>query len=127
MDIELSQFLENVDFQKQFEKLQKKLKNKKVIIYGCGQLFQFINRNYDLSNLQILGVSDYKFLDTEEGQDFLGYKIIPKSKIPNYKPDYTLIATLNYIDIIKNFGYNTKLKPLVKKGLFNDLKEIWCK
>jgi len=127
MDVELNQFLKKVNFDKQFENLIKKLKNKKVVIYGCGQLFQLINEKYDLSKLQILGVSDYKFSDSDEKQKFSGYKIIPKSKIPNYKPDYILIATLNYTDIIKNFDYSIKLKPLVKKGLFYDLKEIWCK
>lgn len=127
MDKELTQFLEDIDFKKQLELLIKKLKGKKIIIYGCGQLFQLINQNYNLKELNIIGLSDTKFLSNEEGKEYLGYKIIPRKKIPDYKPDYIVIATLNYIDIIKNFDYNIKLKPLVKKSFFKVLKEIWCK
>lgn len=126
MDVELNKFLKGVNFEKQLKNLTGKLKNKKVIIYGCGQLFQLINQNYNLSKLNIIGISDLRFSEADEENDFLGYKIIPKSEIPGYKPDYILIAALNYIDIIKNFDYNIKLKPLVKRGLIYDLKKIWC-
>ena len=41
------------NFDKQFEKLIKRLKNKTVVIYGAGKMFQEIQNNYDLSKLNI--------------------------------------------------------------------------
>ena len=45
----LLESLEEFKFKKQLVKLNKKLKNKTVVIYGTGRLFQKIKENYDLS------------------------------------------------------------------------------
>lgn len=118
-------YLETVNFKKQFYNLCRKLKNKRVVIYGCGQLFDFIYNNYDLSNLNIIGVSDLKFTEKQENETYLGYKIILKSKIQSENPDYVLIASMQYVSVIKNFDINVKLKPLVRKSFLDVLKEIW--
>ena len=47
--------------QKQIDKLSKKLKNKKLVIYGAGDFAKVLFENYDLSKLNILAVSDKKF------------------------------------------------------------------
>jgi len=129
MDLEF--YLKEINFDKQFKKLTKKLKNKKVIIYGSGSLFQLIQEKYDLSKLNIIGISDRKYTPTDEGNEDLGYKIIPMVKMPDYSPDYVLVSTLNYIDIIDNFesvlfkGEKTKIRPLAQKGFWTSIKEIW--
>ena len=92
-------YLKEVNFEKYLKKLKTKLKNKKVIVYGSGSLFQFIKEKYDLSDINIIGISDMKFTDSQEGQDFLGYKIVPKLKMKSYEPDVVLIATLKYLSI----------------------------
>lgn len=130
MDEQL-EYLKSVHFDKQLKKLNKKLKNKSVVIYGTGILFQKLKDNYDLSNLNIIGVSDRKFTEEQEGQEFLGYKIIPLDKIADYKPDYVLIATLKFLGIMDDFKNNvfrgTKIKvlPLVDKPFMTLLKEIF--
>ena len=43
------------------KKLNKKLKGKTIVIYGSGLLFQKVLSNYDLSELNIIGISDRKF------------------------------------------------------------------
>ena len=123
--------LENIKFEKNLDKLKKKLKNKTSIIYGTGSFFKYINENYDLSKLNIIGISDMKFDDNDEGKDFLGYKMVPKNKIISYKPDYVIVATLKYISIIEDFELNilnkTKIKvlPLAKIPLLQLIKDIW--
>ncbi len=127
----LLESLEEFKFKKQLVKLNKKLKNKTVVIYGTGLLFQKIKENYDLSNLNIIGVSDRKYTTEEEGRESFGYKIIPLEKIVDYKPDYILISTLKFLGIMDDFKNNvfkgTKIKvlPLVDKPFLTLLKEIF--
>ena len=131
MSGDLKEYLEHIKFEKYLDKLNKKLKNKTVIIYGSGSLFQYIKKNYDLSKLNIIGVSDMKFNSKQEGEDFLGYKIIPKDKMPSYKPDVVLVATLKYLGITEDFEINvfnktkTKIYPLARIPLADLIKEIW--
>lgn len=125
------EFLEQVNFEKQLKKLNKKLKNKKIIVYGTGLLFQTILQNFDLSNLNIIGISDRKYVDNDEGKEEFGYKVILLSKIVDYKPDYVLIGALKFLPIMENFVNNlfknTKIKtlPLVDKPFITLLKEIF--
>ena len=124
-------YLADINFEKYFKKLKKKLKNKKIIIYGTGSMFQYIQEKYDFSNLDIIGISDMKFLPEQEGENCLGYKIIPKDKMKDYNPDVVLIAIQNYISVIEDFVLNvfdktnTKVYPLARIGVFDMLKEIW--
>lgn len=132
MSEELVQYLKKINYDKQYKRLMSKLKGKSVIIYGTGQLFQLIKERYDLSSLNIIGVSDKKYTPEDEGQDFLGYKIIPYNRILDYKPDYVAVATLNYLNIIESLvcevfdKTKTKVIPLAKKPLLTLLKEIWA-
>lgn len=129
-DIHLK-LLEDVKFEKQLKKLNKKLKNKTVIIYGAGTFFEKALKNYDLSNLNIIGISDSKFAPQEEGEIYLGYKVIPINKIAEYKPDYVLIATLKFMNILNNFRNETfqktkiKILPLVDRPLLDLVKELF--
>ena len=133
MGEEFKKHLEHIKFEKYLNKLKKKLKDKKVIIYGVGSFFQYIKNNYDLSFLNIIGVSDAKFSLSEEGEEFLGYKIIPKEKITNYNPYCVLVATINYITIVEDFELNllknTKIKtyPIARIPLIDVIKEVWSR
>ena len=128
---EMLEFLKKVKFDKQLKKMNKKFKNKTVVIYGTGLLFQTIISHYDLSELNIIGISDKKYSISEEGDEELGYKIIPLDKISNYKPDYVLIGALKFLPIIYDFTSkqfkNTKIKvlPLADKPILQLLKEVF--
>ena len=128
---ELLKELKKYKFDKQLKKYNKKLKNKTIIIYGTGLFFQKIIENYDLSGLNIIGVSDRKYTSEEEGKEVFGYKIVPLDKIIDYKPDYVLISTLKFLGIMDDFKNNvfrgTKIKvlPLVDKPFLTLLKEIF--
>lgn len=127
----LDEHLKFCEFEKYLEKLIKKLKNKTVIIYGTGSLFQKILKEYDLTGLNIIGVCDGKYLLEQEGKEDLGYKIIPKEKLEEYDADYLLLGLQNYIDILCDFSSGiykkkkTRVLPLVRIPLLKSLKEIW--
>ena len=127
----LTDYLKKHKFDKQLKKIKKKLKNKPVIVYGTGLLFQYILEHYDLSDLNIIGVSDRKFSEEAAGEDFMGYKIIPKKLILNYKPDYIIVAAENYFTLIEELESklfkDTKviLLPLVRKNFIEVIKKIW--
>lgn len=131
-DRNLLEYLEKNNFEKHLKYVKKKLQNKSIIIYGAGILFEIIKANYNLSGLNIVGISDRKFSENQEGQDFLGYKIIPFSKIIDIKPDYVLVSVLRFLDIVEDFeenefkGTKIKIRPLIKAPLIELLKEIWC-
>lgn len=128
---ELLEHLKSVKFEKQLKKLNRKMKNKTIVIYGTGLLFQEILRNYDLSNLNIIGVSDRKYSLSDENKKELGFNIIPLERIYDYHPDYILISTLKFLNIIDEFrntlfkNSGIKILPLVDKPFFELLKEIF--
>ncbi|MBQ8476801.1 hypothetical protein IJ531_07050 [bacterium] len=124
------ELLEKYNFQKQLTKLNKKLKDKRIIMYGAGSFLKTIKEHYDLSNLNIIGISDNKYQKDDEGKIDFDYKIIPSFKIKEYCPDYIIISALKYMDIMLNFKTNklkgTKIKvlPLCDKPFLSLLKEI---
>ncbi len=124
-------YLEEFNFKKHLEKLNKKLKGKSVVLYGAGVFLEAINKYYDLSKLNIIGISDKRFDEHGENETFLGYKVYSIEEIKNLNPDYILVATKFYIPIIEDLYFNkfvnTKItiKPLVKKTFLTLLKEIW--
>lgn len=124
-------YLEKFNFKKNLERLNKKLKGKTVVLYGAGVFLEAIKKYYDLSKLNIIGISDKRFDEHEENAKFLGYKVYSREELKDLNPDYILVSTKFYISIIEDMYYNTfrnskiKIKPLVRKSFFTLLKEIW--
>ena len=124
-------YLYEYNFDKTLPKAVKKLKNKTVILYGAGAFLELIKKHFDLTDINIIGVSDRRFVNHEENEEFLGYKAYAPEEIAKIKPDCVLVATKFYINIIEELYYktlkNTKIKilPLVKKPLLTLIKEIW--
>ena len=126
------ELLKKYKFEKQLKKLDKKLNDITVLIYGAGIFFKKIKDNYDLSNLNIIGISDKKFQLEQEGQEEYGIKIVPYDKIWEVNPDVILIATLNTFNLyrslkkeIKEKKLKNKLLPLVDKPFFDLLAEVF--
>lgn len=124
-------YLFEQNFDKTLPKLIKKLQGKSVLLYGAGIYFELINTYFDLSGLNIIGISDKRFWEYDKDQTFLGYKIYTPNEIVDLKPDYVLVTTKYYIPLIENLYYTQikgtgiKIKPLVKKSFWTLLKEIW--
>lgn len=123
MDLDLDLYLKKVRFDKQLENLKQKLKDKKVIFYGAGLLFQKICKNYDLSKINVIGVADRKYAFSDLGQTICGYNRILLNNIFNLNPDYILVSAQEYENIISDLeknitNKNVKILPLVKKTFF---------
>ena len=127
----LEEHLKYCKLDKYFKKLVKRLKGKSIIVYGTGSLFQYIQKNYDLSQLNIIGISDGKYFLEQEGKEDLGYKIIPKEVLEDYDVDVVLLGLQNYIEVLCDFSSTiyrnkkTKILPLVRLSLWEALKKIW--
>ncbi len=125
------EYLQKVNFQKNLNRLNKKLKNKPVVIYGTGVFFEAIKNNYDLSGLNIIAVSDRKFANHSDNEEFFGYKVCAPEEIVSLKPEYVLVATINIVKIMESLettvlkGTKIKLLPLVKKPFKDIWNEIW--
>ena len=126
----LEEHLKECGFEKYFKKLVKKLKGKTVVVYGTGMLFELVNDNYDLSQINIVGVSDIKYLSSQEGKLDFGYKIIPLSILEKCDADVILLGVQNYDSIKEEFEEDyfvdkpTKIIPLVKIPLFKRIKDF---
>ena len=125
-------YLQKIKFGKHLKKIEKKLKNKKIVIYGTGCLFQLIYDNYDLSNLNIIAISDKKYCGNREDLFFKDkFKIVTPEEIDDLNPDYVLVGTLYFvklIDIIENNilkNKNIKVKPLINKPFWEVFNEVW--
>lgn len=133
METRFKEHLKKYNFDKNFEKLKRKLKNKKIIVYGTGLFFQYIIKNYDLSSLNIIGVSDLKYGKDIEGKEDFGYKVITRENIVNHNPDCVLFALENYFGIIESThvaylrNSNIKLLPICKRPIADLIKFIWKK
>jgi ABC-type Fe3+-hydroxamate transport system substrate-binding protein len=85
--------LQELKLQKKIDKLAKKYKNKKIMIYATGRYFDEMISNFDLSNLNIIGVSDKSF--NSETQEYKGFKAFDPKDIKAQNPDIVLISAYN--------------------------------
>ena len=83
--------------EKQYKKLIKKYKDKRVILYGAGEFFEIYKKTFDLSQFNIIAVTDKNFSDIQEPvfDDSLGYNVISPYYLHKLKPDIVLISALN--------------------------------
>lgn len=121
---ELEKYLVVHNFNKRLQYLKRKLKNKTVLIYGTGKLFQLILEKYDLSDLNIIGITDRKYLPEDEGKEEFGYKIIPFNKFNLVKADCILFAVQRYLPLLRTYRNTVTAKeilPLVKCNLKDEI------
>ncbi len=121
-------YLKKIKFEKRLKFLKKKLKNKRLVIYAVGSFFNTICTKYDLSDLNIVAVSDKSFSNVKTGDLLYGYQKCLLSQIASYEPDYILIGSLKFISIIedleKYFDNSIKIRPLIKKPLLDLWQEV---
>ena len=117
-------------FDKTLPKLVKDMQGKKVVLYGAGAFLELMKKYFDLSGLDVIGVCDKRFDKHEEGETFLDWKAYSVDEVAELKPDYILISTKMYIDLVRSLRNGVlkdiKLRPLLKKSLYTLMKEIWC-
>ena len=84
-------YLKAVHAQRQIHKLARKYKNKKIVIYGAGEYFQILKNNFDLSNLNIVGIADKKF-ETSKDSNPTQYLALAPEELKEFDLDVILVA-----------------------------------
>ncbi len=84
-------YLKAVHAQRQINKLARKYKNKKIVIYGAGEYFQILKNNFDLSNLNIVGIADKKF-ETSKDSTPTQYLARAPEELKEFDLDVILVA-----------------------------------
>ena len=124
-------YLYDFKFDKTLPKLVKKLNGKTVVLYGAGTFLELIKKYFNLSDLNIIGISDKRFENHGENDEFLGYKVYAPEEIKDLNPNYVLVSTKLYVDLLEDLMYKTlkhtkiKVEPLVKKPILTLIREIW--
>ena len=124
------EFLLKNNFERRLKNLKRRFRNKKIIFYGAGILFQLMHEYFDLSGLDVIGITDIKFKDTDNYKDFCGYPVCKPEQIPKLKPDLVLITLKRFIPIWEDLYFgpckntNIGIKSIFKLKLFDLLCEI---
>lgn len=84
-------YLKAVHAQRQINKLARKYKNKKIVIYGASEYFQILKNNFDLSNLNIVGIADKKF-ETSKDSNPTQYLALAPEELKEFDLDVILVA-----------------------------------
>ncbi len=133
--MEIPEILKNLNAQKQIEYLVKKYSGKRIVIYGAGKFFDVLKKEYDLSGLNVIAVSDKKFSEIKEPvfDESVGYNVIAPMRIYTLKPDMVLLCVQeDYFvekdiceNIFKQTGYKFKYTPFFKRTLGERIFQDW--
>lgn len=143
----IESLLDDSNFGEELKKLAKEYKNKKVILYGAGIFLETINKKYDLNCLNIIAISDIRFLNTEikelkddmtshffsQEKEYIGYKTISPDKIFEYKPDIVLLTVEDdfYIEkflcekLFKKYKKKFKYRTIFNPSLSDKMQKEW--
>lgn len=91
--MEFKEYLKVYNTQEKIDKLAKKYKNKRIVLYGAGQFSQCIFENYDLSKLNIVGVAD-KIFEDDKTHEFYNLNCLKPTDLRTM--DYDVILITNF-------------------------------
>lgn len=127
---DFKKYLKDRHFDKTLKRYAKQFKDKKIVVYGTGMMFEAITQNYDLSVLNIIAISDRKYAATKPDK-YLGFETVAPDNIKDLQPDVVLVGVLKTVVVIESLRYELladtgiKVLPLVDRKLLEILKEIW--
>jgi len=129
---DILKYFREVNAQKQINKLTKKYKNKKIVVYGAGLYFQILNDNFDLSKLNIVAISDKKF-ETNKESNTTKYIPLTPDELKEFNYDVILIALLDDVNVHKYLKYellmttqneNAQINSIIEPNLFYIIKTL---
>jgi len=104
---------------------------KNVVLYGAGLFAGDLIRNYDLSELNIVGVADKAFEDNCDDEYYEYKKIAPSNLLEN---DFDLLLVIVYDDtsvkaflrkdLLRGKDVKFKIKSLIKLNLFEYINAL---
>lgn len=129
--MDYKKYFADVKAQKQINKLAKKYKNKKIVIYGAGIMAETLFNNYDTSKLNIVAVCDQKYKDINT--TFFDYPTISPDALPDIECDVILVLLLHELQIIdflkddvliNSQNENVEVKSMIKIPFFQCVKYL---
>ena len=114
------EYFQEVNAQKQIDKLAKKYKDKKVVIYGGGAYFNTLKNNFDMSKLNIIGIADKKF-EKSKNQNNTPYTPIAPKELKDIDYDVILVSALNFYQIDEYLRYQILINEKSKRGKIKKL------
>lgn len=111
------EYFDKINEQKYLNKMAKKLKDKKVLLYGAGMISEVLLENYDLSKFNIVGISDKRFERSGE-REFHGMTAIKPEEITDENADAILFCMKLFTTPEKSLKENG-----VKSKMYSALKQ----
>lgn len=108
-------YLKEQNTQDKIDELAETYKDKRVVIYGAGEYTRCLFKNYDLSKLNIVAISDKRFED-ERSHEFYGLNCIKPEDLKEFDCDVILVSNYNFINL-KSFLENELLTGTKNKNI----------
>lgn len=131
MLINFDEYLKKKSVQQKIDKLAKKYKSKKVALYGAGTMCASLLENYNLKDLDIVGIGDYAY-ENNKVNEYFGYKTFKPSEL--LQQDVAVIIITVYDDenvraylkqkIKEEKIKNIKIETLVEMNLMEYIKYL---
>ena len=125
-------YFKAVNAQRQINKLARKYKNKKVVIYGAGEYFQILKNNFDLSKLNVVGIADKKF-ENSKASNSTPYLALAPEELKDFDFDVILVALyddtslcdyLEYQLLINTKNEGTPVRSIVEPTILYTIKVL---
>ena len=123
------EMLKKINFAKHLKKLERKYKNKKILLYGMNEEFFTIIQNFDLSNLNIIGIittsaKPLPDLALENGGG--GYPKIKQENINSASYDIVLLTSTNtFKDERQLYELDIKYDMLIPTPTDIKIQQCW--
>ena len=115
-------YFKSVHAQRQINKLARKYKNKKIVIYGAGEYFQILKNNFDLSKLNIVGIADKKF-ETSKDSNPTPYLALAPEELKDFDLDVILVALYDDTSLCDYLEYQLLLNTQNEDKLIRSIIE----
>ncbi len=131
--MDILNYLKEVHAQRQINKLARKYKNKKIVIYGAGEYFQILKNNFDLSKLNIVGIADKKF-ETSKDLNPTTYPALAPEELKDADFDVIFVALyddsivsdwLEYEFLVNTKNYDKEVRSIVEPTFWFIIKALF--
>ena len=103
--MDILKYFKDVNAQKQINKLVRKYKDKKIVIYGAGEYFKILNENFNIQDLNIIAIADKKFEASKETNTTKYIPLAPE-ELKTYDYDVIMVALYDDANLIDFLEYN---------------------
>jgi len=114
------EYFKEINACKQINKLAKKYRNKKIIIYGTGIMCTELIENYDIAKLNIVGFCDSKY-KVGSNEKFFGYKTFNPKELKTLDFEVLLFCLYNSDNLKNNIVYNILINTKNEDIVVDDL------